>query len=84
MANLERALDDRVSLAIATNPYLAGRNLHYETSAGKVRLSGVVRSYFQKQMAQEMLRRIDGVAAIENDLEVSWENTAGTRGATLA
>jgi osmotically-inducible protein OsmY len=34
-------------------------------------LRGKVGSYFQKQMAQEALRGVDGVEAIENCLEVS-------------
>ncbi len=35
-------------------------------------LRGVVRSYYQKQMAQEMLKNVDGVNEIENQLEVCW------------
>jgi osmotically-inducible protein OsmY len=31
-----------------------------------------VRSYFQKQMAQEVVRRVEGVEQIDNDLEVLW------------
>jgi osmotically-inducible protein OsmY len=34
-------------------------------------LRGVVRSYFQKQMAQEAVRRISGVEEIHNELEVA-------------
>jgi hypothetical protein len=33
-------------------------------------VEGVVGSFYQKQMAQETLRRIDGVGSIENRLEV--------------
>jgi osmotically-inducible protein OsmY len=32
----------------------------------------MVSSYFQKQMAQEALRHVDGVAEIANELEVCW------------
>jgi osmotically-inducible protein OsmY len=35
-------------------------------------LKGSVRSFFQKQMAQEAIRRIDGVQMIDNMLEVTW------------
>jgi osmotically-inducible protein OsmY len=35
-------------------------------------LQGVVGTFFQKQMAQEALRRVDGVQQIENNLEVAW------------
>jgi osmotically-inducible protein OsmY len=37
-----------------------------------VTLKGVVSSYFQKQMAQEALRNVDGIHEIANELEVSW------------
>ena len=63
---------DLVHSAIATNPYLAGRKLRYEAESGRVVLKGTVSTYFQKQMAQEALRHIDGVLEIENQLEVSW------------
>ena len=33
---------------------------------------GKVATYFQKQMAQESLRSIEGVQHIENQLEVCW------------
>ena len=66
-------LSDRVSRAIEGNPYLARRNLRFETHQGRVVLRGRVASFFQKQMAQEALRTVDGVAEIENELEVCWE-----------
>ena len=83
MRNLDSALEDRVQAAIAISPYLAGRNLRFEADEGRVRLRGVVHSYFQKQMAQEALRHVAGVSAIENELEVTWE-TAQASAATLA
>ena len=45
-------LDNRVLTALERNPYLARRNLRFETEAGRVTLRGVVNTYFQKQMAQ--------------------------------
>jgi osmotically-inducible protein OsmY len=45
--------------------------LRFETEQGRVVLKGVVRSFFQKQMAQEALRRVDGVEQIFNELEVA-------------
>jgi osmotically-inducible protein OsmY len=68
----EMELNDRLLTALERNPYLSRRNLRFETSAGRVTLRGVVGSYYQKQMAQEVLRRIDGVAQIQNELEVAW------------
>jgi len=65
-------LNDRLHSAISVDPYLSNRNLRVETEAGRVTLHGVVNSYFHKQMAQEALRRLDGVEEIENLLEVNW------------
>lgn len=60
----------RVSDAIRRNPYLNRRELECETSEGCVTLRGIVASYFQKQMAQETLRTLDGVRQIHNELTV--------------
>jgi len=62
--------EQRVGAAIHHSPYLFGRKLCVSAEAGRVTLSGVVASYYQKQMAQESLRRIDGVQSIDNRLEV--------------
>ncbi len=67
-----QALDARIDSAIRQNPYLSGRKLRFETEEGRVVLRGIVSSYYQKQMAQEALRRLDGVSQIENLLEVNW------------
>jgi osmotically-inducible protein OsmY len=68
----EPSLDHRVFHALNESPYLVRRKLRFETSEGRVVLRGTVSSFFQKQMAQEALRRIEGVDAIENQLEVAW------------
>lgn len=72
MIEVDVQLDDRVLTALERNPHLPGRNLRCETEAGRVTLRGVVGSYYQKQMAQELLRTIEGVRAIDNQLEVNW------------
>lgn len=69
----EACLKERVQTALKKNPYLAGRNLRFETDHGLIKISGVVRTYFQKQMAQEAIRRIEGVQEVLNELEVSQE-----------
>ena len=69
---IDMPLDDRVLTALERNPYVARRSLRFETNAGRVTLRGVVNTYFQKQMAQEALRHVDGVDEIANELEVCW------------
>lgn len=71
MSQLEHALDDQVHSALRRNPHLLGRSLRFETESGRVTLRGVVRSYFQKQMAQEALRHVEGIHEIYNELEVA-------------
>lgn len=63
----------RVDSALKKSPHLAGRHLLPETNEGEVILRGTVDSYFQKQMAQEVLRNIEGIDRIRNQLEVVSE-----------
>ncbi len=63
---------EQVDFAIQTSPYLTGRQLRFEMQDGHVVLHGRVGSFFQKQMAQEAIRKIDGVERVENHLEVLW------------
>lgn len=66
------ALLDRVHGALSRSPYISAQELRVETREGVVRLEGAVRSFFHKQMAQETIRRLDGVERIENCLQVQW------------
>ncbi len=74
-------IDQMIEEAIATSPYVARSKVNIEQRGGHVTLRGTVDSYFQKQMAQETLRRIDGVARIDNRLVVAAANcqTGGGR-----
>ncbi|RIK81218.1 MAG: transport-associated protein [Planctomycetota bacterium] len=66
------ALLDQVNGVLNRSPYVAARDLRIEAAEGVVRLEGAVRSFFHKQMAQELIRRVDGVERIENRLQVEW------------
>lgn len=72
MSIAQTSLDQIVSSALEQSPYLSTRQLRFETNQGTVVLRGVVPSYYQKQMAQETVRRIDGVDEVINQLEVNW------------
>ncbi|MBI3838290.1 MAG: BON domain-containing protein [Planctomycetia bacterium] len=72
MPPAQSPLDSLISSAIEKNPHLQQRKLRVEARQGHVVLRGVVNSYYQKQMAQEALRRLEGVDQIENHLEVNW------------
>ncbi len=62
----------RIDQAISGSPHLCGRHLMVETEKDTVVVRGKVETYYQKQMAQEIVRRIEGVQKIDNQLEVSW------------
>ena len=68
----EKCLSDRVTEALSASPHIHNRQLGHQADQGVVVLTGTVNSYFQKQMAQEAIRRVDGVDHIDNRLEVEW------------
>jgi osmotically-inducible protein OsmY len=76
MPATENTLESLISAAINKHPHLKQRKLYFETEQGRVVLRGVVNSYYQKQMAQEAVRRLQGVHHVENNLEVNWPQQA--------
>ncbi len=72
MTMIDMPLDVRVLAALEQNPHITRRKLRFETEQGRVTLRGVVGTYYQKQMAQEAVRHVEGVKEIANELEVSW------------
>jgi len=72
-------LNDRVLHELENHPHLLRQRVRCEQQAdGQVTLRGVVNSYYQKQMAQEAIRRIDGVFSIANELQVDWLDSSTT------
>lgn len=65
----------RVDLAIKQNPHLSRHQVFCQEEAGVVILHGRVSSFFQKQMAQESLKKLSGVEKVINQLEVDWRST---------
>ena len=63
---------DQVRGVLSQSPYLTSRQLQIEAKNGNVRLAGTVGTFYQKQMAQELARRVDGVQNVENQLQVNW------------
>ncbi len=69
-AHDSRDLRDRIHLVLSRAPHLIGRPIQVEVVDHEVLLTGTVRSYFQKQMAQESLRHVPGMGVIRNQLAV--------------
>ena len=65
-------LNQRVSTALSSNPYLPAHELTFAADEGRITLTGRVESFYQKQMAQEAVRHVEGVEQIDNLLEVDW------------
>lgn len=75
MPTAHKPLDLLISSAIERHPHLKRRKVCVHTEEGRVVLRGVVSSYYQKQMATEAVRRLEGVHTIENHLEVDWASS---------
>jgi osmotically-inducible protein OsmY len=69
-SDIRLQLHDQVHNALAGNPYFAGRRVRVELRENEVVLSGVLGSYFHKQMAQESVLSVHGVRRVHNQIEV--------------
>ena len=72
MKSQDNQIESQGQSILNTNPFLAQQKLSLAVQSGHVVLSGVVHSFYQKQMAQEALRQVDGIKQIDNNVEVSW------------
>jgi osmotically-inducible protein OsmY len=76
MSDAAEPLTERIDSAIHRSPYLVGHTVRIEMRAGRVVLSGVVPSFYQKQIAQEVVRSVEGVERVDNQLQVDWSETS--------
>lgn len=65
-------LEAHLTSVLDRHPHLHRRRVRIEQEPGRLVLRGVVGSFYEKQMAQESLRRVEGVERIDNELEVCW------------
>ena len=68
----QKPLSQKVRTALDSSPYLPKSQYNIETEEGHVRIEGQVGSFFQKQMAQEIVLRLEGVVRVNNALQVAW------------
>jgi len=64
------SLTERVQQALAGSAFVNARHVRCEVRDGAVILSGVLPTYYQKQMAQEQLLGLDGVGPVYNEIQV--------------
>lgn len=67
----KHSLRELAHKAIAENPYFFGQNISVDVRGEDVILDGSVSTYYQKQLAQEMMFEIDGVHSVQNEIEVA-------------
>lgn len=70
MSNFTRTDLCEVRQALGGKMPMFLRDVSVERNQDRVRLSGAVRSYYHKQLAQEAARQVDGVEQVENELVV--------------
>lgn len=58
--------------ALRGQPHLSHRPMRLHCAQGRLHLEGQVSTFYEKQMAQEVLRQFDKSAEIENCLDVAW------------
>lgn len=62
----------RIDHALKDCPHFLGNDVTGTNDEGVVILHGRVDTFYHKQVAQEILRRVNGVERIVNLLEVHW------------
>lgn len=63
---------DSLVVQTATHPLFRRHQLRVSGSQGNVVLAGTVTSFYEKQVAQEFIRRCAGVRQIDNRIEVAY------------
>lgn len=79
----ENALLDRIDRALRGSSQLGRHPIELHDCGGQVVIRGRVKTFYQKQVAQELVRRIDGVQTVINQLEVHWTSVVPIPDATI-
>lgn len=67
----DRLIVDSVHRALRASGYGQLLNLRAHCEQGRVTLQGCVPTYYLKQVAQSVLKAIDGIRDIDNDVKVT-------------
>ena len=63
-------LQELAERCLRSNPYLALKNVSCDCREGVLVLRGCLPSYYLKQLAQEVVARLEGVQTIDNQIQV--------------
>jgi osmotically-inducible protein OsmY len=76
-ARSDECISEDVVLELNWDPKIASSDIAVSVKAGVVTLSGFVSSYWEKVEAEKAAKRVHGVRAVANDIEISlfWQRT---------
>jgi hyperosmotically inducible protein len=74
----DTAITTKVKAAMAKDPEVAATRVSVETVKGEVRLSGFVASSAEKQRAEQLAMKTEGVKSVQNALVVRAEPSDAT------
>jgi osmotically-inducible protein OsmY len=76
-ARSDECISEDVVLELNWDPKIASSDIAASVKAGVVTLSGFVSSYWEKVEAEKAAKRVRGVRAVANDIEISlfWQRT---------
>jgi osmotically-inducible protein OsmY len=77
---LDGVIAEKAETILRANPYLALKNISCDVQDGVLTLRGYLPSYYLKQMAQEAVATTDGVARIDNQIDVLDSSERGSAG----
>lgn len=72
----DKGIDARVKTALFRDPDVSGFDVKVETFRGNVQLNGFVDTVEQKERAAQIVREVNGVRMVTNNLEVKPPGTA--------
>src|SRR5882672_10000171 len=71
----DTAIRDDVTFELKWEPKISSSDIGVSVKDGVVTLTGFVHSYFEKDAAEKAAKRVYGVKAVANDLEVRLSTT---------
>ncbi len=80
----DKQLQQDVMDDLRWDPSIDASKVGVAVTSGVVTLTGSVPSYFQKQNTERVVKRVAGVRAVANDIEVSLPNTTERTDADIA
>jgi osmotically-inducible protein OsmY len=61
---------EQASAILSQHPHLGNRKVKCRAKDANLVIEGEVNSYYEKQLAQEALRNVEGIGQVENQLDV--------------